>query len=117
MFNINSKAKHDLADVVAELQREVQMRASVYPKLIEGGKMSAEKAQRQFDLMRQASDALAYVHRMAEDIKTGSALLKLVRANPGALAAMADDPFVKQLVEQFPDLKLIAIRDPETKAA
>ena len=111
MFNINSKTKVPLADAVAEIGREIQMRASVYPKLIEQGKLSADKAQRQYDAMLQVQTTLMYVLREAEKIKAGALLLKACKANPKALTAVLDDPLIKQLAEQFPGLELVAIRD------
>jgi hypothetical protein len=60
-FYSTQDCRKTLAEMVASLLREWNMRKRVYPKWVEGGRMTAEKAQHEIDCMEAAHQVLTRV--------------------------------------------------------
>lgn len=54
-----------IGEQITEVQREIAKRASVYPRLIEAGKLSREKADRHIENMQAVLATLQNVARRA----------------------------------------------------
>ena len=65
-FYSTQDCRKTLAEMVASLLREWNMRKRVYPKWVEGGRMTAEKAQHEIDCMEAAHQVLTRVLELQE---------------------------------------------------
>ena len=61
--------KITIQDAIKELERELKMRASLYPKWIVQGKLNRDRANRQFLSLKKALDLIEKQHH--QETKTG----------------------------------------------
>lgn len=61
--------EHSLQEQIAELERELQLRARVYPRWVASGKLASAASERQMDRLRAALQTLRDVKALGLDLK------------------------------------------------
>jgi hypothetical protein len=106
------------ADALAEVVREMRLRAGVYPKWLEAGKMTDDVATKQYGGMKKAHQMLDWLAKQdTDELRLGAALVKMFKQNIGGFGDAIQDDLVKQLGTAFPGGKLHAIREKAKEAA
>ncbi|WP_296203207.1 hypothetical protein [uncultured Hyphomicrobium sp.] len=113
MFNPNEIDIRSVSndEAVVELDRELQLRASVYGKWIEENRLALETGTARFAAMKKARAIVNYMRGNADRIKLGLRLLEIAEKTPEKLVAVA------QTIQAFPGATIGDIEQKMKEAA
>lgn len=110
-----------MKEIIAELDREIGLRESAYPKWVQEGRLDKDLAETRIKALKKASAILKRIDERGGLKKLGLAyeLLDAINERPGGLAALGKaigSDFLQKLAEVFPDAKIAGAAKKEEPA-